>query len=82
MQIVLLCSCGIFNFFFFVLLVFHCCWLLGSSACFRPTLKIFLFPLTRPRFSGMGRSVGNFFFLTSQIPYPLNLIVKSPNIGN
>ena len=24
----------------------------------RPTLKIFLFPLTQPCFSGMGRSVG------------------------
>ena len=30
----------------------------------------------------MGRSVGKLFFLTSQIPYPLNLIVNSPNIGN
>ena len=40
-----------------------------------PTLKIFLFPLTRPCFTGMGRSVG--FFLTSQIGYPLNLIVYS-----
>ena len=28
----------------------------------RPTLKIFLFPLTRPCFSGMGRSVGKLFF--------------------
>ena len=48
----------------------------------RPTLKIFLFPLTRPCFSDMGRSVGKLFFLTSQIPYPLNLIVNSPNICN
>ena len=48
----------------------------------RPTLKIFLFPLTRPCFSGMGLLVGKLFFLTSQIPYPLNLIVNSPNIGN
>ena len=48
----------------------------------RPTLKIFLFPLTRPCFSGMGRSVGKLFFLTSQIPYPLNLIVNTSNIGN
>ena len=30
---------------------------------FRLTLKIFLFPLTRPCFSGMGRWVGNLFFL-------------------
>ena len=31
----------------------------------------------------MGRPVvGKLFFLTSQIPYPLNLIVNSPNIGN
>ena len=30
----------------------------------RPTLKIFLFPLTRPCSTGMGRSV------TSQIGYP------------
>ena len=28
----------------------------------------------------MSRSVG-IFFLTSQIPYPLNLIVNSPYIG-
>ena len=48
----------------------------------RPTLKIFLFSLTRPCFSGMGWSVGKLFFSTSQIPYPLNLIVNSPNIGN
>ena len=40
----------------------------------RPTLKIFLFPLTRPCFTRMGRSVG--FFLTSQIGYPLNLIAS------
>ena len=43
----------------------------------RPTLKIFLFPLARPRFTGMCRSVGKLFFLTSQIGYPLNLIVYS-----
>ena len=30
----------------------------------------------------MGRSVGKLFFLTSQIPYSLHLIVNSPNIGN
>ena len=30
----------------------------------------------------MGRSVGNRLFLFFQIPYPLNLIVKSPTIGN
>ena len=45
-------------------------------------LKIFLFPLAPPCFSGMGRSVGNYIFLFSQIPYPLNLIVNSPNMGN
>ena len=50
--------------------------------CVRPILKIFLFPLTQPCFSGMGRSVGKLFFLTSQIPNPLNLIVNSLNIGN
>ena len=43
-----------------------------------PTLKIFLFPLTRPCFSGMGRSVGKLFFITSQSLYPLNQIVNSP----
>ena len=43
----------------------------------RPTLKLVLFPLTRPCFTGMGRSVGKLFFLTSQIGYPLNLIVYS-----
>ena len=31
----------------------------------RPTLKIFLFPFTRPCFSGMGRSVGKLFFYFS-----------------
>ena len=51
-----------------------------SNEYLRPTLKVFLFPLTRPCFSGMvGRKT---IFLTSQIPYPLNLIVNSPNIGN
>ena len=44
----------------------------------RPSLKIFLFPLARACFSGMGRSVGKYFFLTSQISY----IVNCPNIGN
>ena len=39
-------------------------------------LKIFVFPLTRPCFTGMGRSVG-IFFLTSQIGYPLNSILYS-----
>ena len=48
----------------------------------RPTLKIFLFPLTRPCLTGMGRSVGKLFYFTSQIPYPLNLIVNSPTLGN
>ena len=41
-----------------------------------------MFPLTQPCFSGMGWFVGKLFSLTSQIPYPLNLIVNSPNIGN
>ena len=45
-------------------------------------LKIFLFPLTLPCFSGKGRSVGIFFFLTSQILYPLNLYVHSPIVRN
>ena len=48
----------------------------------RPTFKIFLFPLTRPYFTGMGRLVGNLFYFTSQIRYPLNLIVNSPTLGN
>ena len=30
----------------------------------------------------VGRSEIFFFFLTSKIPFPLNLIVNSPNIGN
>ena len=42
----------------------------------RPTLKIFLFSLTRPCFTGMGLSV-KLLFLSSQIGYPLNLIVYS-----
>ena len=37
----------------------------------------FSFGLTRPCFTGMGRLVGNSLFLTSQIGYPLNLIVYS-----
>ena len=40
----------------------------------RANLKNILFPLTRPCFSGMGRSVGKLIFLASQIPYPLNLM--------
>ena len=47
-----------------------------------PTLEIFLFPLTRPCLTGMGRSVGKLFYFTSQIRYPLNLIVNSPTLGN
>ena len=43
----------------------------------RPTLKIFLFPLTQPCFTRMGRSVGKLFFYTSQIGYPINCIVYS-----
>ena len=43
----------------------------------RPTLKIFLFPLTRPCFTCMDRLVGKLIFSTSQIGYPLNLIVYS-----
>ena len=42
----------------------------------RPTLKILLFPLTRPHFSSMGRLVGK-LFLTSH-----KLIINSPNIDN
>ena len=48
----------------------------------RPTLEIFLFPLTRPCLTGMGRSVGKLFYFTSKTQYPLNLIVNSPNLGN
>ena len=50
--------------------------------CIRPTLKIFVFPLTRPCFSGIGWLVGKLFFLTFQITYSLNLIVNSPNLDN
>ena len=48
----------------------------------RPTLKIFLFPLTQPCFTGMGRSVVNLFYFTSQNRYPSNLIVNNPTLGN
>ena len=54
---------------------------LSSAVAVRPTLKIFLFPLTQPCFTSMGQLV-RFFFLTSQTRYPLNLIVRSPTIGN
>ena len=37
-------------------------------------LKIFLFPLTRPCFTGMGRSVGHFFMFSNWIPIKLNCI--------
>ena len=48
-----------------------------------PTLKLFLFPLTRPCFSDMGRSVGKKKFFTHKISsYLLNFIVNSHNIGN
>ena len=30
----------------------------------------------------MGRSVEKLFYFTSQIRYPLNLIVNSPTLGN
>ena len=52
------------------------------SHILRPTLKIFLFPFTRPCLTGKGRSVGKLFFFTSQIRYSLNLIVNSPTLGN
>ena len=55
---------------------------LGSMTKMGPTLKIFLFPLTRPCLTSIGWSIGKLFYLTSQIPYPLNLIVNSPAIGN
>ena len=48
----------------------------------RPTLKIFLFPLTRPSFTGMGRSVGKLLYFTPHIRYPLNQIVNSATLGN
>ena len=54
----------------------------ATSVTPKANLKIFLFPLTRPCFSGKGPSVGKKNFLTSQIPYQLNLIVNCPNIGN
>ena len=47
----------------------------------RPTLNIFLFPFTRPCFTGMGQSVGKLFFFTSQIGNPLNLIVCSKSLS-
>ena len=49
---------------------------------FRPTLNIFLVPLTRPCLTGMGQSVGKLFYFTSQIRYPLIFIVNSPTLGN
>ena len=48
---------------------------LNRDDCFRPTFKLFLFPLTGPCFTGMGRSVR--FFLTFQIGYTINLVVYS-----
>ena len=48
----------------------------------RPTLEIFLFPLTRPCLTSMGRSVRKIFYFTSQTRYSLNLIVNSPTLGN
>ena len=48
----------------------------------RPSLEIFLFPLTRPCLTGMGRSVGKLFYFTSQTQYTSNLIVNSPTLGN
>ena len=40
----------------------------------RPTLKILLFPFTRPCFTGIGRSVGIFFNFSNWIPIKLNCI--------
>ena len=41
----------------------------------RPTLKIFLFPLTLPCFNGMGRAVGFFIFdFSNWIPIKLNCV--------
>ena len=40
----------------------------------RPTLKTFLFPLTQPCFTGMGRSVRIFFLTSNWIPIKLNCI--------
>ena len=48
----------------------------------RPTLKINLFPLTRPCFTGMGRSVKKLFNFFPKFDTHLNLIVNSPTIGN
>ena len=42
---------------------------------FRPNLNIFLFPLTRTYFTGMGRSVGIFSFnFSNWIPFKFNCI--------
>ena len=63
-------------FFFklhFFKILFHEVYMYTPHSTMRPTLKIFLFPLTRPGLTDMGRSVG-FFFSTSQIGYPLNII--------
>ena len=51
--------------------------ILKHSMYIRPTLKILMFPHTRPCFTGMGRSVVNLFFnLKSQFGCPLSLIVN------
>ena len=62
-----------------------CYFMLQTKTPVRPTLKIFLFPLTRPCFSraAMGRSVGKSFLLISEISlYLLNLIVNSSENSN
>ena len=40
------------------------------------------YPILFLKYGSVGRKIFFYFFLTSQIPYPLNLIVSSPNIGN
>ena len=53
-----------------------------ETLIFRPTLKIFLFPLTRPCCIGTGWSDRKLFYFTSQIRYPLNLVVNNPALSN
>ena len=48
----------------------------------RPTKKYFCFPLPYPVSPLWVGPSEILFFLTSKIPYPLNLIVNIPNIGN
>ena len=51
-------------------------YILYTCLLFRPTLKIVLFPLTRPCFTGMGRSVGKLFFLFLKLDTHLTLCIQ------